>query len=49
MNVGIGSPHQKFQEFRMPVEGAMNMSRAYLGSFSCIFPIVTLNIIYSSK
>ena len=48
MNVGIGSLHRKFDEFRRPVGGAMNMSRAYFGNFACIFPIVTLKNINSS-
>ena len=41
VNAGIGSLNRKFHEFRMPVGGAMNMSRAYFGNFSCLFPIVT--------
>ena len=36
INVGIRSLHQNFHEFRMPVKGAMNMSKACFGNFQCI-------------
>ena len=49
MNVGIGTPYQKFQKFKVPVGGATNMSRTYFGNFSGLFLIVTLNYIYTFR
>ena len=41
VNAGMGSLHREFHKFMIPVGGATNMSRAYFGNFSCLFPIVT--------
>ena len=43
MNVGVGSLHKIYDDFRSPVGVAMNMTMACFGHFKSIFPIVILN------
>jgi hypothetical protein len=49
MKVDIGSLCRKFEDFSIPVGGAMNLSRVCFGTFNYIFLLVTLKGINNTR
>ena len=43
MYVGTVSIDKNYEDFRMPVEGAMKLSKTCFGSFECIRPLAKLD------
>jgi hypothetical protein len=49
MNIGMGSLYQNFEDFRIPVGGAINLSRVCFGTFIYIFLLATFKRVNSTR